>query len=149
MALSAIYTAKYYEIIGLPLSGSDNVITTTLAHMPITQIGRYEPTFTHSDISSLRTSINARLAVITAETQTLVEARIDRYYEIGPTNPMSIREADNGVKGNIIDYDQERKIIRTQLGNLIGVYVPEDGWCGELQRMFNLNSYPYANNGDR
>ena len=149
MALSAIYKAKYYEIIGLPLSGTEAVITTTLAHMPVTQIGQYEPTYPKSDISTLRTSINTALATITVETQTLIESRIDRYYDIGPTNPMLINEADNGVKGRIIDYDRERKMIRVQLGNLIGVYVPEDGWTGELQRMFNLNSYPYANNGDR
>jgi len=147
--LSALNRAKVFSIIALPLDNDAAVITTTLAHVPITQIGEYEPTFTLSNISALRTKIDNALTVMSAETQQLVEAQIADWDEIGPTSPMTISDADNGIKGTIVDANEKRRNIRMYIGNIIGVFVPKDGWIGELQRMGMATGYPYNGTGDR
>lgn len=147
MALSAANRIMVYEIVGLPPDTSEAVITTTLAHVPVTQIGAYSPTFTKSDISSLVTAIDAALADISTENQTRVEGFIASWNDIGSTSPMVLTEADNGVKGTIVDHESQRNLIRTRVGNLVGIYVPPGGWIMELQRMFGGMSWPHNGGG--
>lgn len=147
MALSAANRIKVYEIIGLPPDTDTAVITTSLAHMPVTQLQDYEPTFTHQDISSLRTSIDAALADMSAETQAVVEGYLTEWDDIGSTSPMVVDEADNGIKGRIVDHEASRNLIRQRVGNMCGVYVPPGGWIAELHRMFGSLQYPHAGGG--
>jgi len=148
MALSATNRVRTFEVFGLPPEGSDQTIVTTLAHLPVTQLQTWEPTFSHSNISNIRASIDANLAAISAETQARIEMFLEQW-EIIVISPMSISKADNGVEGRIVDNEEQREIIRQRIGNLVGVWVPRGGWMREIGTLFTPNSYPHNNAGGR
>jgi hypothetical protein len=148
MALSATNRVRVYEVIGLPPEGSDQTIVTTLAHLPVTQLQTWEPTFTHSNIANIRASIDANLAAISAETQTRIEMYLEQW-EIIVISPLTISKADNGVEGQIVNDEEQREIIRQRIGNLVGIWVPCGGWMREISTLFTPNSYPHNNAGGR
>lgn len=149
MAFSATNIAKIYAIFQMPKDTEAALILTTLAHAPITAISQYFPTFTLQDLTTARQRIDNILATCSAEDQALVEIQIADYDDIA-TSPMKVSEADNGVKGTIVDHKQQRENIRQYIGNLLGISIPEGGWLGELKRMgFGASPYPYNGSGDR
>ena len=151
MAFSALDRAKLFAIFGVPKDTEFALIITTLAHAPITQISLYFPTWTMQDLTSIVQRMDTCIADCSAESQLLVEEQIAEWDGIA-TSPMKISDADNGVKGVVIDHAQQRKNIRMYIANILGISCPEDGWMGELKRMgFARAPYPYvgAGSGDR
>jgi len=146
MALSAANRVKFYEVIGLPPEGTEHTIATTLAHLPVTQLQTWEPTFTHSTITNMRTSIDANLATISAETQTRIELYLNDWDDIA-ISELTVSKADNGVEGNIVSDEARRELIRQRVGNLVGVWVPKGGWMQEIGLLFTPNSYPHNGGG--
>lgn len=146
MALSAANRVKFYEVIGLPPEGTEHTIATTLAHLPVTQLQTWEPTFTHSTITNMRASIDANLATISAETQTRIELYLNDWDDIA-ISELTVSKADNGVEGNIVSDEARRELIRQRVGNLVGVWVPKGGWMKEIGLLFTPNSYPHIGGG--
>lgn len=146
MELSAVNRVKVFEVIGLPPEGSNQTVVTTLAHMPVSQLGLWEPTYTNSNISNIRTSIDANLTAISAETQARIELYLTEWDQIA-ISELTVMEADNGVKGNIVSDEQRRELIRQRVGNLVGIWVPKGGWMQEIGRLFTPTGYPHNGGG--
>lgn len=146
MSLSATNRVLVYEVIGLPPEGTEHTIATTLAHLPVTQLQTWEPTFTHSTITNLRTSIDANLATISAETQVRIETFLEDWLDVS-VSELSVDTADNGVKGQIVNDDKRRENIRQRIGNLVGIWVPKGGWMAEIGRLYTPTGYPHNGGG--
>lgn len=148
MALTAANRVKVYEVIGLPPEGSDHTVATTLAHMPITQLQTWETTYTHTNMADMRTSIDANLAAISAETQTRIELYLTEWDSIA-ISELSVTKADNGVEGHLVSDEDRRELIRQRIGNLVGIWVPKGGWMAEIGRLFTPTGYPHNQGGGR
>jgi len=65
MALSATEKIQFYQIVGLPATGSGLVLT-SLVHVPFSNTQSWEPTWNVGDFSDLITAVDAKLAAATA-----------------------------------------------------------------------------------
>jgi len=146
MPVSSTDRIRVYEVIGLPPEGSDQTIVTTIAHMPITQLGTWEPTFTHTQISNIRASIDANLASTSAGNDARIIMWLNEWDKI-VISPLMVSKADNGVEGVLVDDEKTRDIIRLRIGNAIGIWVPKGGWMGEVGNVFTPTGYPHTGNG--
>ncbi len=125
MPLTAAQTTPIFEILGIPQSGSGDVFGSVAT--------LFGPEFESYDMSAIVSRITAKLAALSAEQITRVTAVLDRHTAITATSPLKMHSS-SGASGVIADHPAERDMIRTALGNILGIAVPAGGFMAEAQR---------------
>lgn len=123
MALSATNIAKTYRIFGIPQNGN--------AFVAFNLTSLYGPSGESFDFSTIVTALNTKLAAISAEQQTLIEALLTRWDSITSYDPLTVGKSGSGASGDLVNYPKERSAIRMELCNIIGFYCPEGGFHAE------------------
>jgi hypothetical protein len=141
MALSAANISKVYELLGIPQGGA-GVIVTSLSHVPPSLAQAWTSTYTEGDFAEIVTKINARLAALSAETQTLVEAWLTQWDSIKTATSLKL-------SGEVeMDFEEEAQKCREAVGNLAGIAVPFGGFLKETQDIYGTGRGT-AGAGDR
>lgn len=125
MSLTATQTTQIYEILGVPQDGSGEVIG-SIATL-------FGPEFESYNMGNIVTSIDAKLAALSASQLTRVTTLLDRYTAISASSPLKLNAA-SGARGTLVDHPAEREAIRLALGNILGIATPSGGFMAEALR---------------
>lgn len=135
MSLSAEEITKCFEIIGLPQSGKMTVIT-GFTHIPGRSLAAtWSPTYTEGDCADLVAKVTTKLTTeLTATQETIVKALLANWDTIGSTSPLRVESAGvSGTSGVLHDAAKERRNIRNEIGQIIGLWVPDGGFIADAQ----------------
>ncbi len=139
MAFTDAYKTKLYKIMGIPENGLFTLVT-SLSHLPPALAYSWESTYTVGDCLKVLEKLEEHLDAVTATQQTEVEALVDRYEEIGATSVLRITQSSQGAQGLIVDHAAERKLILETIGNVLGLFVPPEGFFKYTQMMLDMNT---------
>jgi hypothetical protein len=125
MPLSSANKAIAYEIVGLPATGTA-VYSNDLTHRTNSSLAS-QPSWATMDLSGLVAEFEARLAAMSAATQTRVEAMLTEWDSIKPWSALKVNTAENSA-GTIVDHEKTRELIRDAFCNAVGFWCPDGGW---------------------
>lgn len=139
MALSASDRILFYSLMGVPS------LATAMVQYPFSErrdnnSRGISPSWQTQDLSSLQTQIEAILtqAATDSDIETRVSSLLADYSSIA-TSPMYVeRSGENS--GNIVCHRARVDLIRKEVGNLVGMVVPEGGFSESYIRQANQNS---------
>ena len=117
--LTADETTRLFKIFGIPQNGTGFVAGRI--------ISLYGPAGNVYDFSALVTQLNALLNAVTATQYTQIQAQLTEWENITDYSELAV-SADNNTAGRLVDHDRRRRNIRRTLSNLIGYFVPADGF---------------------
>src|SRR6185295_8488421 len=122
MALSAAQITQVYEILGVPQSGSAEIVGAMATP--------FGPVCDSCDLSALVTRIDARLAALSTTQIARVSSLLTRWDAITSSSPLQVSGPGHSG-GTVADHPQERANIRREIINLVGVFVPNGGFANE------------------
>ena len=117
--LTADETTRLFKVFGIPQNGTGFVAGRI--------ISLYGPGGNVYDFSAIVTQLNALLNNVTATQYTQIQAMLTEWENITDYSELTVA-ADNHSQGRLVDHDTRRRNIRRTLSNLIGFYVPNDGF---------------------
>jgi hypothetical protein len=117
--LTADETTRLFKIFGIPQNGTGFVAARI--------ISLYGPGGNVYDFSALVSQLNALLNNVTATQYTQIQNMLTEWENITDYSELAV-SADSGTHGRLVHHDQRRHNIRRTLSNLIGFYVPADGF---------------------
>ena len=117
--LTADETTRLFKIFGIPQNGTGFVAGRI--------ISLYGPAGNVYDFSALVTQLNALLASVSATQYTQIQNQLTEWENITDYSELTVN-ADNNTAGRLVNHDLRRRNIRRTLSNLIGFYVPADGF---------------------
>jgi len=126
MSLTAAQITQVYEILGVPQDGTGEIFGAVAT--------LFGPEYETYDMSAIVSKIDAKLAALTSEQIARVTTLLDRHTTIGNSSTLQVSAAAGGAKGTLADYPAEREMIRSALGNILGVAVPSGGFVAEAKR---------------
>ena len=88
--------------------------------------------------------IDAKLVVMTAETQSAIESLIDEFLPIH-TSPLKVQGSVDGSKGTLVDHEAQRENIRQACANILGVAVPRGGFLAEVRATYGASLAQWVN----
>lgn len=112
-------TTRLFKIFGIPQNGTGFVAGRI--------ISLYGPAGNVYDFSALVNQLNALLAGISATQYTQIQAQLTEWENITDYSELSV-SADASTQGRLVNHDLRRRNIRRTLSNIIGFYVPADGF---------------------
>jgi hypothetical protein len=149
VAFNSDETAQICEIIGIPVGGL-GLVTTSFTHIPPVLAQIWSPTYTTGDFTTLMQRIWDQLNGADPSTVNRVRNYLQRWDEIGASNPMVLNTGSAGESGVVVNYPQERENIRQLIGNLIGLVVPQAGYYSEMKRRMQYSTdMQFGGSGDR
>jgi len=122
-----------FRLFGIPLGGG-GIIVTSLSHIPPTLAAIWTVTWTQTEFSQLVTTLLGYMANASADTVAAVEAQLSIYASI-VTSPMKVTKSGDS-EGTLIDHRAQRELIRQDIGNMLGIWVPRGGWINESDRLY-------------
>ena len=123
MALDSNDTERVYDLFGLSAQAGQYYV-----YAVVSQFGAFVETYSYSTI---KTELDTRLAAISAEAETHIEAAVDRYEAITPWGNKKIHTTADGAQGRIVDDVDEVEKIRQYVARKNGFRVPKGGWLTE------------------
>src|SRR6185312_12956041 len=113
-------TTLIFQIFGIPQNGSAFVVSRI--------ISLYGPGGNIYDFTAIVTQLNSLLGNIQAATQyPNVQACLVEWAAITDWSEIQV-DSDNNSRGKLVDHARRRRLVRKTLANIIGFYVPEDGF---------------------
>lgn len=138
-----------HECFGLPESGL-MMIVLDLSRRPESLAAQWEPVFAQGTLTNVVTALHTNLAAINQTNYNRCLVYINRWITITANDSrLRIDKGSTGAEGSIVDYRDEKGEIRKELGNLIGLWVPADGFFGESVRQFQQFTSDLGGGGDR
>ena len=117
--LTADETTRVFKIFGIPQNGTGFVAARI--------ISLYGPGGNSYDFSALVAQLNSLLAAVTATQYTQIQALLTEWENVTDYSEISVN-ADATTQGRIVDHTTRRHNIRRTLSNIIGFFVPADGF---------------------
>jgi hypothetical protein len=117
--LNADEATRLFKIFGIPQNGTGFVAARI--------ISLYGPGGNVYDFSALVTQLNALLNNVTSSQYTQIQNMLTEWENITDYSELTV-SADNNSQGRLVDHDLRRRNIRRTLSNIIGFYVPLDGF---------------------
>lgn len=146
MALTDHVKHNIYVMLGLPEQNTVLIIDGLTQRSKENYTG-FSPTYVTGDYSAIHTQVEARLAALTAESETEATALSVEWDAITSYDPMRITDGENNAKGNIINNPEKRGNIVRRMMNCIGIAIPAGGWVADAYKAGGSNGVVLS--GDR
>ena len=117
--LTADETTRVFKVFGIPQNG--------IGFVAARIISLYGPGGNVYDFSALVTQLNSLLASVSATQYTQIQALLTEWENISDYSEISVN-ADATTQGRIVDHTARRHNVRRTLSNIIGFFVPADGF---------------------
>jgi hypothetical protein len=146
---SAQQVNAIHDLLGLPLHGVTLAVT-ALFYYPYSQLEQWQPTWQHGDLTKLIADLHNGMLLCSQYQVDLIQEDLELWRRIR-VSPMKIASAANQVTGNVVDHEEQRKLVRLRVANLLGVLIPAGGYLHEAEAVLgrSLSEFMSGSGGGR